>query len=30
VARHEKTGRPIIDTLKQLGLDEFSEWAQLD
>jgi aldehyde:ferredoxin oxidoreductase len=28
--RHEKTGRPFMDTLKQLGLEEFSEWAQLD
>ena len=28
--RHEKTGRPFIDTLKLLGLEEFSEWAQLD
>jgi aldehyde:ferredoxin oxidoreductase len=28
--RHEKTGRPFMDTLKLLGLEEFSEWAQLD
>jgi hypothetical protein len=28
--RHEKTGRPFTVTLKQLGLEEFSEWAQLD
>ncbi|HEY7558700.1 MAG TPA: aldehyde ferredoxin oxidoreductase N-terminal domain-containing protein [Candidatus Binatia bacterium] len=28
--RHEKTGRPYMDTLKQLGLEEFGEWAQLD
>jgi aldehyde:ferredoxin oxidoreductase len=28
--RHEKTGRPYMDTLKRLGLEEFSEWAQLD
>jgi aldehyde:ferredoxin oxidoreductase len=28
--RHEKTGRPYMDTLKLLGLEEFSEWAQLD
>ena len=28
--RHEKTGRPFMNTLTQLGLEEFSEWAQLD
>ena len=28
--RHEKTGQPFIDTLKQLGLEKFSEWVQLD
>jgi len=28
--RHEKTGRPFMDTLARLGLDEFKEWAQLD
>jgi aldehyde:ferredoxin oxidoreductase len=28
--RHEKTGRPFMDTLKLLGLEEFIEWAQLD
>jgi aldehyde:ferredoxin oxidoreductase len=28
--RHEKTGRPFMDTLKLLGLEEFKEWAQLD
>jgi aldehyde:ferredoxin oxidoreductase len=29
-SRHEKTGRPYMDTLKLLGLEEFSEWTQLD
>jgi len=28
--RHEKTGRPFMDTLNRLGLEEFREWAQLD
>jgi aldehyde:ferredoxin oxidoreductase len=28
--RHEKTGRPYMDTLARLGLDEFKEWSQLD
>jgi aldehyde:ferredoxin oxidoreductase len=28
--RHERTGRPFMDTLQRLGLEEFSEWAQLD
>jgi len=28
--RHEKTGRPFMNTLVQLGLEEFKEWAQLD
>jgi aldehyde:ferredoxin oxidoreductase len=28
--RHERTGRPFIDTLQKLGLEEFGEWAQLD
>ena len=28
--RHERTGRPFMDTLQSLGLEEFSEWAQLD
>ena len=28
--RHKKTGRPYMDTLKLLGLEDFSEWAQLD
>lgn len=28
--RHEKTGRPYMDTLKKLGLEEFKEWSQLD
>lgn len=28
--RHEKTGRPYMDTLNKLGLEEFKEWAQLD
>jgi len=28
--RHEKSGRPFMDTLTQLGLEEFREWAQLD
>jgi aldehyde:ferredoxin oxidoreductase len=28
--RHEKTGRPYMDTLSKLGLDEFKEWSQLD
>ena len=28
--RHERTGRPFMDTLARLGLEEFKEWAQLD
>ncbi|MBI2087227.1 MAG: hypothetical protein HYT78_00615 [Deltaproteobacteria bacterium] len=28
--RHEKTGRPFMDTLTKLGLKEFKEWAQMD
>jgi len=28
--RHEKTGRPYMDTLTRLGLEEFEEWSQLD
>ncbi len=28
--RHERTGRPFMDTLEKLGLEEFREWAQLD
>jgi len=28
--RHEKTGRPYIDTLQRLGLGEFKEWSELD
>ena len=28
--RHEKTGRPYMDTLTRLGLEEFNEWSQLD
>jgi len=28
--RHERTGRPFKETLDRLGLEEFSEWAQLD
>jgi aldehyde:ferredoxin oxidoreductase len=28
--RHEKTGRPFMNTLTQLGLEEFKDWAQLD
>ena len=28
--RHEKTGRPYMDTLTRLGLEEFKEWSQLD
>ena len=28
--RHEKTGRPYMDTLTHLGLEEFKEWSQLD
>jgi hypothetical protein len=28
--RHEKTGRPFMDTLARLDLDEFKDWAQLD
>ena len=28
--RHEKTGRPYIDTLERLGLEEFQEWCQKD
>ena len=28
--RHERTGRPFKDTLEKLGLEEFSQWSQLD
>jgi aldehyde:ferredoxin oxidoreductase len=28
--RHERTGRPFIDTLLHLDLEEFHEWAQRD
>jgi aldehyde:ferredoxin oxidoreductase len=28
--RHERTGRPLKNTLEQLGLEEFMEWCQLD
>lgn len=28
--RHERTGRPFMDTLQKLGLEEFKDWAQLD
>ena len=28
--RHEKTGRPYMDTLTRLGLEEFKQWSQLD
>ena len=28
--RHERTGRPYIDTLTRLGLEEFQQWSQLD
>jgi aldehyde:ferredoxin oxidoreductase len=28
--RHERTGRPFVDTLKRLGLEEFNPWAQPD
>jgi aldehyde:ferredoxin oxidoreductase len=28
--RHEKTGRPFMETLTTLGLEEFKEWSQLD
>lgn len=28
--RHEKSGRPFMDTLSRLGLEEFKEWAQRD
>ncbi len=28
--RHERTGRPFKKTLDQLGLEEFTEWCQLD
>ena len=28
--RHERTGRPYIDTLNRLGLEEFKQWSQLD
>ena len=28
--RHEHTGRPYMDTLQKLGLEEFKEWSQLD
>jgi len=28
--RHFKSGRPYMDTLSRLGLEEFQEWGQLD
>jgi aldehyde:ferredoxin oxidoreductase len=28
--RHERTGRPFLDTLAGLALEEFKEWSQLD
>lgn len=28
--RHEHSGRPFMDTLAKLGLEEFKEWSQLD
>jgi aldehyde:ferredoxin oxidoreductase len=28
--RHPKTGRPYMDTLAKLGLEEYREWGQLD
>jgi aldehyde:ferredoxin oxidoreductase len=28
--RHERTGRPYVDTLTRLGLEEFKQWSQLD
>jgi aldehyde:ferredoxin oxidoreductase len=28
--RHEHSGRPFMDTLQKLGLEEFKEWGQLD
>ncbi len=28
--RHPKTGRPFMDTLTKLGMEEFKEWGQLD
>jgi aldehyde:ferredoxin oxidoreductase len=28
--RHERTGRPFVDTLARLGLEEFNRWAQPD
>lgn len=28
--RHGKSGRPFADTLTEVGLEEFKEWAQLD
>ena len=28
--RHEKTGRPYMDTLQRVGLEEFQEWCQKD
>ena len=28
--RHEKSGRPFLDTLCRLGLEEFIEWSQRD
>jgi aldehyde:ferredoxin oxidoreductase len=28
--RHERTGRPYMDTLVKLGLEEFKDWSQLD
>jgi aldehyde:ferredoxin oxidoreductase len=28
--RHERTGRPYMNTLTRLGLEEFKQWAQLD
>ncbi|HWP56810.1 MAG TPA: aldehyde ferredoxin oxidoreductase N-terminal domain-containing protein [Candidatus Acidoferrales bacterium] len=30
MGRHEKTGRPFLDTLRRLGLEEFKNWAQVD
>ncbi len=28
--RHESTGRPFMDTLSRLGLEEFKDQSQLD
>jgi aldehyde:ferredoxin oxidoreductase len=28
--RHERTGRPYVDTLERLGLEEFKGWSQPD